>query len=267
MWYNVDMAEYESIRDKTNETYLYLTEGVHPHFHVQWEILCVARGKISVTINDETRILENATAVAGSLDIHQCEILEPGSVGYVLTVAPKHTEKLNMMVPNSALREHFIFGEPHNEIVSLIEIADRYQTANKFVFGGLIESILSIAVHNLRFEERAAKSETDMMRDCLVYLADNYAAKISLEGLAKKFGYSPNYFSTIFNSYVKMGLREYVNSIRADRCAAMILNGTDASDAAFECGFDCMRTFYRVFKTRFGTAPQEYLKNLTKAIS
>jgi len=261
------MAEYESIRDKSNESYLYVTEGIHPHFHVQWELLCVPKGRISVTINGETRILDRGTAVAGSLDIHQYEILEPDSMGYVLTVAPKHTERLNKMVQNSILREHFLIGEPHEEIASLLEIADRYQTTNKFVYGGLVETVLSIAAHNLRFEDRAAKAETDMMRECLVYLGDNFATKISLEDLAQKFGYSPNYFSTIFNSYVNMGLREYVNSIRADRAAALITNDKNIGDAAYECGFECMRTFYRVFKARFGASPQEYIKGLSKPIS
>jgi len=264
---NKKMAEYESIRDKSNESYLYITEGIHPHFHAQWELLCVPKGRISVTINGETRILEKGTAVAGSLDIHQYEILEPNALGYVLTVAPKHTERLNKMIQNSVLREHFLTGEPHEEIVALLKIADRYQTTNKFVYGGLVETVLSIAAHNLQFEERPQKAEADMMRECLVYLGDNFATKISLESLAQKFGYSPNYFSTIFNAYVNMGLREYVNSIRADRAAALIINDKDVSDAAYECGFDCKRTFYRVFKARFGTSPQEYIKNLTNPIS
>ena len=56
--------------------------------------------------------------------------------------------------------------------------------------------------------------------DCLYvngkYIKENYEGDISLESLAKIFGYSPTYLSKMFQKYAKVSYREYLQSIRSE---------------------------------------------------
>ena len=51
------------------------------------------------------------------------------------------------------------------------------------------------------------------LTDITNYIKENYEGDISLESLAKIFGYSPTYLSKMFQKYAKVSYREYLQSI------------------------------------------------------
>ena len=258
--------EYETVRDLKNKSEIMITEGIRPHMHLMWEVLCVTQGKIRVCINDETRILNaGETAVSASLDVHRYDLMEKDAIGYALMISPKHLERLNVILGDQTLCGHFISGDEHREIEQLIKIGEHYADINDMVFNGIIEAILGVVIQTLKLNRRIeSKNETNMMRQVLIYLSENFMNDISLESVSKRFGYSPNFFSKIFNSYMKCGLREYINILKCEHSESMILNGENITEAAYNSGFTCMRTFYRVFREHFGMSPKKYIDNRIK---
>lgn len=253
---------YEKHRDKTPEPFIAVTIGADPHYHTHIELICVVRGKIEVRINDEVRILtEGSVAVAGSLDVHAYKNLTDDAEGWVLIAPTKSMGRFEIFTGGRILKDHFFGGEGYGDIRTLIEIGTRYMGSNELALNGVIDAVLGIAAQNLSFcDSESAPMEKDVMREVLLFISENRTEDITLGGLAKRFGYSPNHFSKLFNAHFNVGLKEYLNSVRADRAAELIMSGADVNRAAFDSGFDCMRTFYRAFRSRFGQTPQEYVR-------
>ena len=74
------------------------------------------------------------------------------------------------------------------------------------------------------------------------YIRDNYREEISLESLARIFGYSPVYLSRMFRKYAKINYRDYFQNVRLEY-AREELQGTDKtiSQIALDNGFPTAR--------------------------
>lgn len=260
---------YEAHRDNITAPEIMRTTGCVPHYHTHVELICVIDGEAEVTINGDTRILAGGNVgVAGSLDVHSYKILSPDTYALVLIAPTKYLGGFETLTGKRLIKDHFFGGSAYEEIKNFLETGKKYIKSNDLVVSGIIDAVLGIAAQNLTFwAENALRVDTDVMRSALAYISENHTEEITLAFLAKKFGYSPNYFSKLFNTYFRRGLKEYVNAVRADHAVELIMSGADVNEAAFTAGFDCMRTFYRSFKERFGATPQEYVKAKKREIS
>lgn len=101
------------------------------------------------------------------------------------------------------------------------------------------------------------------------YIRDNYNKKITVSEVADFIGMSEQYFCRYFKKKMGKTLTEYINEIRIDKAAAMLVN-TDEKviDIAIQCGYDNISYFIKRFKNEKGVTPQEYRKeNKHKALS
>ncbi len=270
MLYNLVMESvYEAARDNLTVPAIMETSGCEPHYHTHVELICVTGGEIEVNINGDCRVLGRGNVgVAGSLDVHSYKVITPDATSLVLIAPTKYLGGFETLTGKKLIKNHFFRSCAYEEIKTLLEVGKKYVKCNDLVVSGIINSVLGIAAQNLAFwDENAPKVDTFVMRDALTYISENHTEDITLAFLAKRFGYSPNYFSKLFNTYFQRGLKEYVNAVRADHAVELIMSGTDVNEAAYSAGFDCMRTFYRSFKERFNTTPQEYVKAKKREIS
>ncbi|MDR3319335.1 MAG: AraC family transcriptional regulator [Clostridiales bacterium] len=253
--------ERERIYDRSNLVML-TTWGASAHFHPQMEILCVSSGAITTTINDEVRLMRRGDiGISDSFDVHSFRVEEPGSVGHILIVPKSFLTEYSALSKNSTFVSHF-FSHPQafKIIESLVLMLREHSPGCDELFGkGILLSIMSLIRANLPSQACAEKNHESLMRDVLSHIYDHSDENITLGLLAKKFGYTPNHFSHIFNAYAQTGLKEYLNILRVDRAAAFLLNGETVLDAAMNAGFDSLRTFYRAFSKRFSTSPNAYI--------
>jgi len=94
----------------------------------------------------------------------------------------------------------------------------------------------------------------------LNYIDLHSAEKLTLDDLAKQFGYSKFYFSRFFNSSIGQSLNTYLNNIRIKNFISSYpkQNNLNIMNLALELGFDSMTSFYRAFKNYCGCTPSEY---------
>lgn len=91
-------------------------------------------------------------------------------------------------------------------------------------------------------------------------LEDRYAENIDLEYAASRMNFSPSYFSRLFKKLTGTHFISYLNTIRVEQAASMIRNSDQRmTDIAFQCGFNNIRSFNRVFKDTTGHTPSEFL--------
>ena len=90
----------------------------------------------------------------------------------------------------------------------------------------------------------------DGLMDILRYVSSNFEKPLNVEAVASRFGYSPNYFSSIFKKLTGVTFKEYLNFCRV--IGYQRLRERDAklsvAEAAEKCGFGSVKSLYRARK-------------------
>ena len=145
---------------------------------------------------------------------------------------------------------------------TILEVNSRYQKKIKESTSlEEIESILSditekmseriFSFHGVRHFPALRKAER--------YIWDNYTRKISLREIAKASGLSAPYFSTIFKEEMGENLSDYLNRLRIEKAATLLLTtNISIGEVAKICGFEDQSWFSKIFKNNTGYTPGKY---------
>ncbi len=95
----------------------------------------------------------------------------------------------------------------------------------------------------------------------LQFINRNYTNKITLEDVARKFGFNASYLSRYFKKNTGKSFVSYINELRINyACRLLIDNDLSVTQICYECGFNNLSHFYRTFKKRVKLMPKEYQK-------
>jgi len=91
------------------------------------------------------------------------------------------------------------------------------------------------------------------------FIWNNYTRKLSLQEIAEVSGLSAPYFSTIFKKEMGENLSNYLNRLRTEKAAAMLVTtNIPISEIAKICGFEDQSWFSKIFKNNTGLTPGKY---------
>ena len=95
------------------------------------------------------------------------------------------------------------------------------------------------------------------------YIDDNFCdADISLSKIGKNLNYNEKYISSLFKAYLKIGVIDYVNTLRMQYACTLMQQGyRSIKDISNMCGYADPNYFSRLFKKRIGVAPREYIES------
>lgn len=90
---------------------------------------------------------------------------------------------------------------------------------------------------------------------------NSYTDEISLREMAVTYHKNEKYIGRIFKRETGVSFREYCNGVRMQRAAELLTSTRDkVIDVAFECGFNNVSYFNRLFQRTYGVSPSEYRK-------
>jgi YesN/AraC family two-component response regulator len=135
----------------------------------------------------------------------------------------------------------------------------------------LKSKLLTLITHLLRqcnaqpvsdFEIISKRNQIERLEKILDYINDNYSKDISLDSIANKFFMNSSYFSDYFKRNIGINYSEYLSKKRINQ-AIQLLNESrmSSTEAAFNCGFNNVTSFYNAFKKVTGMSPGDYLKS------
>ncbi len=91
------------------------------------------------------------------------------------------------------------------------------------------------------------------------YIHQNYQDQIRLETLANLVGMTPPAFSRFFKQRTGSNLTEYITEIRLGAAARKLIDTTNSiSEICYECGFNNISNFNRLFKKRKKLTPKTF---------
>ncbi|MFY8019912.1 MAG: AraC family transcriptional regulator [Bacteroidia bacterium] len=102
------------------------------------------------------------------------------------------------------------------------------------------------------------KSEKRMNQVC-VFIQNHFADKISLQTVAELIHMSESNFCKFFKKSTGKTYSDYLNEIRINEAARLLLQTEkNINQISYECGFETLSYFNRVFLSKKGVRPREW---------
>ncbi len=128
---------------------------------------------------------------------------------------------------------------------------------------------LSISKNNIMLSDPGHlcddnSSQGDRIEKIFAYLNNNYFRDISLKDIAKMFGMSGSSFARIIKKWTGMTFVNILNEVRVAHATKMLINSTSTiSEIAYQCGFNNLSYFNKIFKEKRSVSPKQYRRNYT----
>lgn len=228
---------------------------ISAHFHNNTEFLFVKKGCVKVSINGKEAFLkEGDISISNAFDVHYY-LGEKDSEVYVLVHGKSYKYKTPLDDKNKVFSNFLFKREGSEEIFALLNMFYRHFDHENDSFALKIGFINYLYGLLLKYFSDEVVSKTNTGNDfsqILVYIAENSNKDIKIEDVSKMFGYSKNHFSMIFNKFIGMHFRDYINRLRLEKMEETIKNDPNISicNAALNSGFNSLNTYYRA-KKRF----------------
>ena len=213
--------------------------------------ICV-KGKYCVYINGEKHIINEG-------EIAFVDRLTPHAAGSVVNDSP--SEVYFIIASNfylggiKWLEEETLpaFTEKKDgfeRIVDIVKLATESEDMNEDMRRGFITLLFGMLRNYCGTVPRAASKNNELLVEVMTYINEHITEDITLDGLAKHFGYEKTYFSRVFNKFLGINLREYLNRYRIGEAVRIKQEnpGVPISKIAEACGFDSPNTYYRALK-------------------
>ena len=228
-----------------------------PHFHNSIELYVCTKGKYCVYIDGERKIIEEGdVAFVDRLIPHSAAevVCEGGSEVFFVIANSRYLNGIGWLDKETIpflTKKH----EGFSRIVEVLELAASSGVGmNEEMKRGFITLILGMLKEYAGCVPKVESKSNELLVEVMQYINGHLSERITLEGLARKFGYEKSYFSRVFNKFLGTNLREYLNRLRIGE--ANRLKNDDPSLTVAQIlantGFDSPNTYYRALK-RYGS--------------
>ncbi|MDY6024353.1 MAG: AraC family transcriptional regulator [Candidatus Borkfalkiaceae bacterium] len=112
---------------------------------------------------------------------------------------------------------------------------------------GLVSVLLGYVTERYRPCE-VYPAETQLMSNIIEWLDHNYTQTITLQFVAKNFGFGKYHFSRLFNKLFGCNFTVYVNRLRARYVRENAGKGKSVTALIYEAGFGCASAYYQFLK-------------------
>lgn len=155
----------------------------------------------------------------------------------------------------------------YTQLDSLSNIKDGFYAVMQFMTI-LYELSKCEGAHTLATSSYAKVAIEDDSRRILKvknYINTNYMDEVRLATLADMAGMSPSAFSRFFKLHTGRNLSDYIIDIRLGYASRMLVDTSlSISEVSFDCGFNNLSNFNRIFKRKKGCSPSEFRENYHK---
>lgn len=251
----LDKTLYEHVAD--DPFYLFLKKEPflldEPHYHESLEIIYLMEGETKVHLNGTIHPLSQGEIfVCNRQQVHFYENYDESLLGLCVVLSNKYTHDFRQLYHNAQFPS-FLRNRTYNEeIFSLLHEWFECKNQSFLVDCAFVNLLLDKIVRLYGVEDTAQTDDMNTMAIRLInYISEHYAENLSLESVAKHFGYSKEYFSKIFKQSVGKNFLCYLNETRAQKALEFMQdpqNKKSANEICAACGFNNTTSLYRHLK-------------------
>lgn len=239
------------------------------HVHEDYELLCVAEGKVGYVVEGQVYDLRSGSLVlmrsaeTHKLLVNRSERYERYTLNFRPELLAEHGFPAELL---SAFTERGL-GERNqyhpSEFFGIEPLGVfRQMCADCAAFGAevavpahLVSLLCAINGAFLQKKESPTAAEDDMGRRIIDYINEHLTEELSLSVISDQIHMSTSQINRVFRKLTGTSVYHYIVSKRLVVAQGMIAKGESATAAGQACGFRDYSSFYRLYKKRFGTAP------------
>lgn len=244
------------------------------HWHFDFEAAFVLTGSVTVNLNGAVQRLRAGDAfICSDGDLHSYSYPSEDSRVMILMLDPIAARKEGTLVLDSEVRSSIFRPESpgaEERLRDVLEAMHREysrldETSAYFLYAYILE-IQGILLRHYAKKEIPAGGQTQhyhlhSIREGISYIEDHFDSEITIAEMARRALMSVSNYSREFKKITGVGYKEYVSLVRLRKVTAAMKNERISISAiAYNCGFNSIRTFNRVFRGHYGITPGEYFK-------
>lgn len=236
------------------------------HLHKEIELLYVQEGEVTATLDGVPYFLSPGDLLVMLPNtIHSYDSVQKSS-GILTVFSPELVAEFHYKLTHFSCRRPLLSQEqmPSDIPYCIRNLTDiEASPENLNLIRGHLLVLLSRIFGQLALEPLDLGKDFDLLHRVLLYVTEHFREPLSLDEIARKTGVSKYYLSRTFSDKMGCGLNHYVNSLRVGFAQHLLANpDLSISEAAFECGFESLRTFNRAFREQLEKSPREYREQL-----
>lgn len=117
------------------------------------------------------------------------------------------------------------------------------------------------------YSDKKIPSKNTYMARAVEYIEENFNKNISVENIANILGIERSYLSRLFKAHKNTSTQNYIIDYRINKAKRMFEEeDMNVSQVSAAVGYSNIYCFSRIFKSRVGVPPKEYMENCRKKI-
>ncbi len=256
------MLPYFEKKDTELFVYCYSEFGFSPHFHPFVEIVVAQSGQMGIVVDGKSNLLhEGEIGIIFPNHVHHYEYVpDTNSKGYLILIGMaligEYRHDMEGRIPKNCVIR---IDSLSPDCIHALEKLKSMETAPLRMQKAYARMVLCHLFDKLE-TVTCKKHEDETVYKLVDYMEKHCTENINLEAVAEALFVSKFTLSRIFSSRLGTSFNDYLNSIRIRYSLELLDKGSKISNAAFESGFNNLRTFNRAFIKATKKTPTEYLK-------
>ena len=241
------------------------------HLHSELELLYVERGRLHVTVNERSHLLERGQlAVIFPNSVHSYHTdPAPGNRFYMIIAGTDICGDYQHMLRQYHPSDPFLPQPLPADLTYAFRrlVRQKADGCTPAVFKAYLQLLLALIQPMLQLLPNTDGDFYGLPFRAISYIQRHYLQPLSLEAVSRAVGVSRYSLSRLFSGGLHTSFCDYVNGLRVQR-AQQLLDSTDlpVTQIAFDSGFDNPRTFNRAFLHVCGVTPREF-RNAVRKVS
>ena len=115
-------------------------------------------------------------------------------------------------------------------------------------------------LHDKPFENLYNNKEQVRLKVVYKFIEENYQRAVSIEEISRLTHLSKAAFCRYFKKMTRLTFTEFLNQYRIEQAKILLKTDKNATETCFECGFESLSYFNRIFKKVVGENPIQFKK-------
>ncbi len=252
------------------------------HFHTEYELNFIinAQGAKRIvgdhicTIGDLELVMVGPNLYHGWKDYHNdnAEEVHEITIQFPRNLFSKSILDKNVMKPIKELLEHSNRGVSFSPS-TILYVKDKIMSLSQMTgfdsFIGLQTLLYDLAMSrdqklltNISFQRGEDFQNSEKIEKLYNFIKENFKQKIKLDDAAQMLNMSTVSFTRFIKQRTGKSFVDFVNEIRLGYATRLLIESTSSvSEVCYECGFNNISNFNRIFKKKQGVTPSEFRNN------